>query len=44
VTTVNDNATLDQVKIGLTGMALMQTDEIASAKAFKRLQADYVLV
>ncbi|MHA1986883.1 MAG: STT3 domain-containing protein, partial [Promethearchaeota archaeon] len=25
VTTVNDNATVDQVKIGLTGMALMQT-------------------
>ncbi|MBY8984588.1 MAG: glycosyltransferase family 39 protein, partial [Candidatus Lokiarchaeota archaeon] len=44
VTTVNDNATLNHTRIGLTGMALMQTDEIYSAKAFKRLGADYVLV
>ncbi|UCD00914.1 MAG: glycosyltransferase family 39 protein, partial [Promethearchaeota archaeon] len=44
VTTVNDNATLNQTRIGLTGMALMQTNEIYSAKAFRRLGADYVLV
>jgi len=44
VTTVNDNATANQTRIGLTGMALMQTDEIYSAKAFRRLKADYVLV
>ncbi|MEE9572295.1 MAG: hypothetical protein V3W20_04560, partial [Candidatus Neomarinimicrobiota bacterium] len=44
VTTVNDNATMNHTRIGLTGMALMQTDEIASAKAFKALKADYVLV
>ncbi len=44
VTTVNDNATLNRTRIGLTGMALMQTNEIYSAKAFRRLKADYVLV
>jgi dolichyl-diphosphooligosaccharide--protein glycosyltransferase len=44
VTTVNDNATMNHTRIGLTGMALMQTDETYSAKAFKRLGADYVLV
>jgi dolichyl-diphosphooligosaccharide--protein glycosyltransferase len=44
VTTVNDNATMNHTRIGLTGMALMQTNEIYSAKAFKRLGADYVLV
>ncbi len=44
VTTVNDNATMNQTRIGLTGMALMQTDEILSAKAFRALKADYVLV
>ncbi|MFW9987713.1 MAG: STT3 domain-containing protein [Candidatus Odinarchaeota archaeon] len=44
VTTVNDNATMNATRIGLTGMALMQTNEIYSAKAFKRLHADYVLV
>ncbi len=44
VTTVNDNATANQTRIGLTGMALMQTNEIYSAKAFRRLRADYVLV
>jgi len=44
VTTVNDNATLNSTRIGLTGMALMQTNEIYSAKAFRRLHADYVLV
>ncbi|MEE9377008.1 MAG: STT3 domain-containing protein [Candidatus Lokiarchaeia archaeon] len=44
VTTVNDNATMNSTRIGLTGMALMQTNEIYSAKAFRRLHADYVLV
>lgn len=44
VTTVNDNATVNSTRIGLTGMALMQTNEIYSAKAFRRLHADYVLV
>jgi len=44
MTTVNDNATINQTRIGLTGMAMMQTDEIYSAKAFRRLHADYVLV
>ena len=44
MTTVNDNGTINQTRIGLTGMALMQTDEIYSAKAFKALKADYVLV
>ncbi|MFW9998835.1 MAG: STT3 domain-containing protein [Candidatus Hodarchaeota archaeon] len=44
VTTVNDNATKNGTRIGLTGMALMQTNEIYSAKAFRRLGADYVLV
>ena len=44
VTTVNDNATMNQTRIGLTGMAFMQTDEVYSAKAFQRLKADYVLV
>jgi len=44
VTTVNDNATLNSTRIGLTGMALTQTNEIYSAKIFKLLKADYVLV
>ncbi len=44
MTTVNDNATINETRIGLTGMALMQTDEIFSAKAFQALRADYVLV
>jgi asparagine N-glycosylation enzyme membrane subunit Stt3 len=44
VTTVNDNATKNTTRIGLTGMALMQTNEIYSARAFKRLRADYVMV
>ncbi|MFX1530567.1 MAG: STT3 domain-containing protein [Promethearchaeota archaeon] len=44
VTTVNDNATMNSTRIGLTGMALMQTNEIYSARAFRRLGADYVLV
>ncbi len=44
VTTVNDNATKNSTRIGLTGMAMMQTNEIYSAKAFRALKADYVLV
>ena len=44
VTTVNDNNTHDGYRMGLTGMALMQTDEIYSAKIFRELKADYVLV
>ncbi len=44
VTTVNDNNTHDGKRMGLTGMALMQTDEMFSAKIFRELEADYVLV
>ena len=44
MTTVNDNATLNSTRIGLTGMALTQTNELYSAKIFKHLKADYVLV
>lgn len=44
VTTVNDNATINQTRIGATGMALMQTDELESAKIFRHLKANYVLV
>ncbi len=44
VTTVNDNATINQTRIGLTGMAMMQTNEIYSAEIFRLLGADYVLV
>ncbi len=44
VTTVNDNATKNATRIGLTGMALMQPDELYSVKALRRLRADYVLV
>lgn len=44
MTTVNDNGTINGTRIGMTGMALMQTNEIYSAKVFKALKADYVLV
>ncbi|GAB4309220.1 MAG: hypothetical protein Kow0069_08190 [Promethearchaeota archaeon] len=44
VTTVNDNGTDNSSRIGLTGMAFMQTDEIESAKILRLLHADYVLV
>ncbi len=44
VTTVNDNNTHNGRRIGMTGMALMQTDEIYSAKVLRELGADYVLV
>ncbi|GAI69114.1 unnamed protein product [marine sediment metagenome] len=44
MTTVDDNGTINETRIGMTGMALMQTNEIYSAKVFKKLQADYVLV
>ncbi len=44
VTTVNDNNTKNATRIGLTGMAMMQSNEIYSAKAFRALKADYVLV
>ncbi|MFX0042593.1 MAG: STT3 domain-containing protein [Candidatus Hodarchaeota archaeon] len=44
VTTVNDNATFKGERIGMTGMAFMQTNEIYSAEVFRELQADYVLV
>ncbi len=44
VTTVNDNNTKNATRIGLTGMALMQSNEIYSAKVFRALKADYVLV
>ncbi len=44
VTTVNDNGTINSTRIGLTGMAFMQTNEIYSAKILRLLKADYVLV
>ncbi|MHA1793580.1 MAG: STT3 domain-containing protein [Promethearchaeota archaeon] len=44
VTTVNDNATLNQTRIGLVGMAMMMNDELEAAKILKGLKADYVLV
>ncbi|MFX0071279.1 MAG: STT3 domain-containing protein [Candidatus Hermodarchaeota archaeon] len=44
VTTVNDNDTGNSRVIGMVGMAFMQTNEIYSAKVFRELQADYVLV
>ncbi|MFX1419202.1 MAG: STT3 domain-containing protein [Promethearchaeota archaeon] len=44
VTTVNDNATKNQTVIGMTGMALMQTNELYSARILRMLKADYVLV
>ncbi|MHA1104816.1 MAG: STT3 domain-containing protein [Promethearchaeota archaeon] len=44
MTTINDNATINSTRIGLTGMALTQTNELYSAKIFKQLKADYVLV
>ncbi|MHA1765128.1 MAG: STT3 domain-containing protein, partial [Promethearchaeota archaeon] len=44
VTSVNDNGTWNQTRIGLTGMAMMQTEERYSAEAFRKLKADYVLV
>ncbi|MHA1674980.1 MAG: STT3 domain-containing protein [Promethearchaeota archaeon] len=44
VTTVNDNGTWNQTRIGLTGMAMMQTDEQMSAEVFRALDADYVMV
>ena len=44
MTTVNDNGTINSTRIGLTGMAMMQTDELYSAKIFRILKAEYVLV
>ncbi|MFX1493650.1 MAG: STT3 domain-containing protein [Promethearchaeota archaeon] len=44
MTTVNDNGTINSTRIGLTGMAMMQTNELYSAKIFRMLKADYVLV
>ena len=44
VTTVNDNNTHNSKRIGLVGMAFMQTDEINSAKILRELEADYILV
>jgi len=44
VTTVNDNNTHDGQRIGLVGMAFMQTNEIYSAKILRELEADYILV
>ncbi len=44
VTSVNDNATINSTRIGFTGMGMMMNDELESAKIFKALGADYVLV
>lgn len=43
-TTINDNATINQTRIGATGMAFMQTDELESAKILRYLKAEYILV
>ncbi len=43
-TSVNDNGTWNSTRIGITGMGMMATDEITSAKIFRHLHADYVLV
>jgi hypothetical protein len=44
VTSVNDNGTWNMTRIGLTGMAMMQTNERYSAEIFRNLKADYVMV
>lgn len=44
VTSVNDNANRDIAKDGMTGISLMQTNEIYSAQMLKELHADYLLV
>jgi len=44
VTSVCDNQTSGGKRIGLVGMGFMQTNEIYSAKVFRELKADYVLV
>jgi dolichyl-diphosphooligosaccharide--protein glycosyltransferase len=44
MTSVNDNGTVNSTRIGMTGMAFMQTNEIYSARVFRRLKADYALV
>jgi dolichyl-diphosphooligosaccharide--protein glycosyltransferase len=44
VTTVNDNGTINSTRIGITGMAMMQTNERYSAEIFRNLGADYVVV
>ncbi len=44
VTSINDNGTWNQTRIGLSGMAMMQTQERYSAEAFRNLKAEYVLV
>ncbi|MEX2727441.1 MAG: STT3 domain-containing protein [Candidatus Sigynarchaeum springense] len=44
VTSVNDNATLNSTRIGFVGMGMMLNDELESARVFKKLNADYVLV
>ena len=44
VTTINDNGTMNQTRIGATGMSFMLTDEIESAKILRHLKADYILV
>lgn len=43
-TSVNDNGTWNSTRIGITGMAMMATNEIDAAKIFRFLKADYVLV
>ncbi len=44
VTSVNDNATINASRIGLVGMGMMMDDELETARVFKKLHADYVLV
>jgi archaellum component FlaG (FlaF/FlaG flagellin family) len=43
-TSVNDNGTDNETRMGLTGYAMMQDNEIASLEAFRALHAQYVLV
>ncbi|HMF31893.1 MAG TPA: STT3 domain-containing protein, partial [Candidatus Lokiarchaeia archaeon] len=44
VTSVNDNHTDNNTRMGTTGLAMMQPDEIESAKVFRFLHADYAMV
>ncbi len=44
VTTVNDNGNYRVWRDGMTGISLMQTNEIYSAQMLKELHADYILV
>src|SRR5271157_1239573 len=44
VTTVNDNTTINSTRIAMVGSALMNDNELQSARILKALHADYVMV